>query len=100
MERIDLNTGWRSAERAEATWQDLFCTTDWCHAEHWRVRPAARFPELWEVRAERAEMEWLIAAPEPLCPRCGGRLSPHIEGVGGPEPDDDNPFFRFIRTLG
>lgn len=84
--------------RVEA-WQDLFCTSGWCRAEHWVVQQDQRSPQLWHIAEPGSRAPWAVTAHQPVCPLCGEALVAHIEGFGDPDIAVDNPFVAYIRTL-
>jgi hypothetical protein len=76
-------TDQRAAQPAVAPWEQGFCSTTWCREHSWYVQRSTEHPELWRIVLRPGEGEWLVAAPGPLCPLCGGTLltlTPFEEG--------------------
>lgn len=55
-------------------WEPGFCYTPFCKERGFYMQRCAESPELWRIALTPGEAEWLIAAPGPLCPLCGGTL--------------------------
>ena len=50
------------------------CTTPWCSAERWLVQAMPRRRDVWHIAPDAAGRSWTVAAPQPICPLCGGDL--------------------------
>jgi hypothetical protein len=57
-------------------WEHAFCSTAWCKARFLYVQRCDELPELWRISWSWSPGEggWLVAAPGPVCPMCGGPL--------------------------
>lgn len=56
------------------TWEKRFCVTPGCHADVLYIQRKFDGLDLWRVTENPNQPEWLVAAPEPICPYCGGYL--------------------------
>ena len=55
-------------------WEPWSCTNNDCYAAAWLAqRPVAEL-ELWWVAADSDDRPFSVAAPAPICPRCGMTL--------------------------
>jgi hypothetical protein len=73
----------RTAKLDVRPWEHGFCSTSWCTERFLYVQKCAELPELWRIAWSPGEGGWLVAAPGPLCPGCGGTLltsSPFEDG--------------------
>lgn len=64
------------------SWDTYACPGDLCTNTRWMVAQAVEADELWYISAHSADPGFLVAAPEPICPRCGERLLPTLELKG------------------
>jgi ribosomal protein S27AE len=66
-------------------WAQWICTNQVCGAEVWMVRRDPAVSDAWEVAAHVDDRPFLVAATEPICPRCGttlclpARLAHHVD---------------------
>jgi len=58
------------------SWEQRFCDTSFCTQSILYVQKSGEDPELWKVAVNPGETVWLVAAVAPICPFCGGKLSP------------------------
>ena len=57
-----------------AGWEPCACFTPVCKRNLLYVQRCDEQPDVWRVALSPGEAGWLIAAPAPLCPFCGGTL--------------------------
>lgn len=88
-------TTYRHEEKTEAT---RYCTDSACPCGAWQICADERAPDTWHIASPDAG-SYRIAASGPICPRCGGDLAPHPEGVGAVAGAGDNPFVDFLHDL-
>lgn len=69
-----IQTAQQAAKPGVGTWESGFCATSFCKERFFSVQRCAGFPELWSITLTPGKGEWLVAAPGPLCPLCGGTL--------------------------
>lgn len=63
------------------------CPGPLCDGSRWTVARVEGADGLWQIAASPTDAGFLVAAPEPICPRCGERLllapelsaAPHAE---------------------
>lgn len=55
-------------------WAQRFHHVPHCPESRLYVQRCQEDPELWRVAVKPDEGVWLVAAPEPICPFCGGNL--------------------------
>ena len=66
-------------------WEQVICTNQACTAKAWMVRRDLAASDLWEVAAHVDDCPFMVAALEPICPRCGttlclpARLAHHVD---------------------
>lgn len=64
----------RHALQDADTWAQFFHHVPHCAESRLYVQRCAENPELWRVAVKPDEAVWLVAAPKPVCPFCGGNL--------------------------
>lgn len=64
------------------SWDTYACPDDLCADTRWIVTLSEEAGELWQISTGPADPGFLVAAPEPICPRCGERLLPTLELKG------------------
>jgi hypothetical protein len=69
-----LHTTRQAAKPEVGTWESGFCSTSFCKERFFSVQRCAESSELWRIALTPGKGEWLVAAPGPLCPLCGGTL--------------------------
>jgi hypothetical protein len=55
-------------------WEPWSCTDNDCRAATWLARRSADQHDLWWVAEDSDDRPFSIAAPAPICPRCGTTL--------------------------
>ena len=60
-------------------WEQWFCANQVCATEAWMVRRDSVVSELWWVAAHVDDSPFMVAATQPLCPRCGTTLCAPVE---------------------
>jgi hypothetical protein len=55
-------------------WEPWSCTNDDCRAATWLAQRSAPQIDLWSVAADSDDRPFSVAAPAPICPRCGTTL--------------------------
>jgi hypothetical protein len=81
-------------------WDQRFCPNQSCTSDMWMVQPTADGHELWRV-IDRFGGSFLIAATDPVCPRCGTTLCLTVElahTLGG-DVLEAGPVLEYVRTL-
>lgn len=66
------------------SWDTYACPGALCAGAPWTVARVEEAHELWQISADPTDRGFLVAAPEPICPRCGERLLPTLELKGAP----------------
>jgi hypothetical protein len=69
-----MYTDQRTTKPDVGRWEQGFCYTPWCKERILYVQQNHQRLELWRIARTPGEGEWLVAAPGPLCPMCGGTL--------------------------
>jgi hypothetical protein len=67
------------------TWEQRFCSTEWCEEELLFVQRDTARHEVWRVAANQENHVWLVAGETPVCPFCGSHLLTAAnlqEGIG------------------
>jgi hypothetical protein len=66
-----------SADRAAASagWSTYACSNAACSSATWLVQRVSGFDELWRVAEHPDASPALVAASDPVCPRCGSDLA-------------------------
>ncbi len=59
------------------------CHGPLCDGAHWTVERADEAAELWAISASPDDPGFLVAVPEPICPRCAERLLPALSMMKG-----------------
>ena len=82
-------------------WGQWICTNQACTAEAWMVRRDSVLSDAWEVAAHVDDRPFLVAATQPLCPRCGTTL---CQSVRLEQRIDDNTIevgqvYEFVRSV-
>ena len=60
--------------------EQRFCPNASCASDLWMVQPSSEIAELWQLVDCIAGGTFTVAAVEPVCPRCGTPLRPHLNG--------------------
>jgi hypothetical protein len=55
-------------------WEPWSCMNDDCGAATWLAQRSAAQLDLWWIAADRDDRPFSVAAPTPICPRCGTTL--------------------------
>ena len=55
-------------------WEPWSCTNSGCRAATWLAQRSAAQIDLWWVAADSDDRPFSVAAPAPICPRCGTTL--------------------------
>jgi hypothetical protein len=71
---VMMYTDQRAARPDIDSWEPGFCYTSFCKERILYVQRCDMHPELWRIALTPGESGWLVAAPGPLCPLCGGTL--------------------------
>ena len=69
-----MYTNQQATKPAIGSWAQGFCYTAYCKERFLYVQRCDENKELWKVAFTPGEGVWLVAAPGPLCPLCGGTL--------------------------
>ena len=64
-------------------WEQRFCPNASCASDLWMVQPSSEIAELWQLVDSIAGGTFTVAAVEPVCPRCGTPLRPHLNVASG-----------------
>ena len=78
------------------------CSARGCQSGAWDVRPHSDVPQLWYITSQAEASSWLIAAHEPVCPRCGAALVTLLGIEGGcttADMLDPGPVLEWLHTL-
>jgi ribosomal protein S27AE len=81
-------------------WEQRFCPNPSCATDSWMVQQAANDHERWHV-TDRFGGAFLIAATDPVCPRCGTTLCLTVElahRMGG-DILAAGPVLEYVRSL-
>jgi ribosomal protein S27AE len=68
--------------------QHHICPAAWCGSGAWLAQPTAAMPGVWQLTHASDGGAWTVAAPNPVCPRCGTTLITILELEGGLGEDD------------
>ena len=81
-------------------WNQRFCPNQTCNIDFWMVQQAADDHERWHV-VDRFGGRFLVAAIDPVCPRCGATLCLSVEFArrAGGDIIEAGPVFEFVRSL-
>jgi hypothetical protein len=55
-------------------WEPWSCSNNDCRAATWLAQRSAMQLDLWWVAADSDDRPFSVAAPAPICPRCGTTL--------------------------
>jgi len=81
-------------------WNQHFCPNQSCNIDFWMVQQAADDHEQWHV-IDRFGGAFLVAATDPVCPRCGTTLCLTVElahRMGG-DVLEAGPVLEYVRNL-
>lgn len=67
-------------------WDTFACPDTLCTGDRWLVERRADADALWQISDGPADPGFLVAAPEPICPLCGGHLLATLELEGAVSP--------------
>ena len=83
-------------------WEQWFCPDHDCATEAWMVRQDSRNSELWSLVCRLTGASYIVAATDPICPRCGTTLCATVEFTHdhrGAVILEDGPMLDFVRSL-
>jgi hypothetical protein len=78
------------------------CLERWCGSGAWLVQRDVRLPGIWQVTHATEGGAWIVAATDPVCPRCGTTLRTTLElegGFGGSDIAQPGPLLDWLRRL-
>jgi hypothetical protein len=82
-------------------WEHRICPERVCNSV-WYVASDRRGYKVWYVAQQAGGCPTVVAAPDPVCPACGGTLVTLLElegGFGACELPETGPVFDYVRTL-
>jgi hypothetical protein len=82
--------------------EQQICPNRACNSGAWLVERVEGYPDLWAVTHAANEGCWMVAAADPVCPRCGVTLVTLLElegGLGASDVLEIGPIFDFVRSL-
>lgn len=63
-------------------WDTFACAGPFCNGAVWIVERVEEAAELWRITSGPTDPGFLVAAAEPICPRCGETLQAVLELEG------------------
>lgn len=79
-----------------------FCPDRACNSGAWLVQRIEQAGDYWVVMSASEDGSWLVAATDPVCPRCGATLATLLDldgGLGESDFVEIGPIFDFARSL-
>jgi hypothetical protein len=82
--------------------EQWFCPDRDCATEAWLVRQDPNNGELWSLACRLTGASYIVAAIDPICPRCGTTLCATVEFTHRHHSAavlEDGPMLDFVRSL-
>ena len=82
--------------------EQWFCPNHCCGTESWMVQQCANNLELWRITCRLTGASYVVAAVDPVCPRCGTTLCATVEFTHMHREAanlEEGPMLDFVRSL-